>query len=1154
MTERVDLTRWNRAGLSRFRYIDDNAATYLEFLREQISKSLKPWQPSSVEEGINENDKQRIERLLEQYNADRGDLGWEIARAFARCCHVLTKHLDAYANEGYLRTATQWENIRRLVGMLDYYPAPPASASTPLLIKAKDDQRGLVEHGFQVKYSPPNGDPSLIFETLDDIEIDSALNELRLAHWNRSVQSFRSVQVERTVAARKVIAVQGIGSVYAQHLKPRDTVGDLAKIDPATDPINIPRRLLWEFRAKARIILNFQWDDDAFGALRGWTLIQILTAPTDQLAARTAQPASAVEVLKSELRRLQIALDEKAMASIRLSEFAPFTSPWYAPEDVDVTAGQYAIVARKTESGEKAVVAQIAQVGERDEASKTHSLMLRNVPGQAEWRDWLKGDTTLWIAPKSVRRARLNGPDVVHFEVAHGAVASDMLAWQKDNKWHFAAVAETDETALILTGNERPDAEAPVYKMIPIQFGPEGVALPLDFAVAAKQTYEGVKPLDKDEDTEEELDVEGTPRYRKLKDTSGVMVVFYVPLSAAAVGTVITGPAGEFVFDGDPGDLAGGQWVVVDDGSDLSVLRINAIRELEDQFAVTFDSVTGGAKPVANYDVLRIDGVGKEYEESLEDRGVTTIGQLRDVEFAADEVRLWEFKTKAEILLSLDIDTLTYTDSLDDTLGSLIDSPGQRPELLDKLALARVALDEDKFQKMTLRELTSQATLTRLKRLIGPFQEEIHPAGYDRNETELSESELLLARNVPDSLTRGKVILLEQEKQTRDGFVNAFKAVVESVDTDARTLIIDPGLDAGAGFTIGNTVLRGNVVTAGHGEKKPVKVLGSGNAAQSNQTFLLAVDNVSFIQDATMPSGVRADIALIVDKRTWTQVATLHNSEPTDSHYTVRLTEDGHLLIQTGDGKRGRRLPTGTNNVTVRYRVGNGLGGNIKTGSISKPVKPLHLIDSVRQALAATGGNGLEGIESLRDSAPATVLTLERAVSLRDYASLAGAQSSVWQAAAFVRQLRRRGRSRVEVVVVPAGGGELGDLQEALTTTLQAHALPTVDVEVTRYNPVHFHVDVTVRVKFAVYEPEDVVAAVRSALLNAFTLRRRRLGQDLYVSEVFRVVEAVVGVENSICIVNGDSSIQRVPASDRSIVFIDPDQSVVQVEAEEYKL
>ncbi len=33
-----DLMRWNRAGLARFRYIDGNAVTYLETLRQAMSE------------------------------------------------------------------------------------------------------------------------------------------------------------------------------------------------------------------------------------------------------------------------------------------------------------------------------------------------------------------------------------------------------------------------------------------------------------------------------------------------------------------------------------------------------------------------------------------------------------------------------------------------------------------------------------------------------------------------------------------------------------------------------------------------------------------------------------------------------------------------------------------------------------------------------------------------------------------------------------------------------------------------------------------------------------------------------------------------------------------------------------------------------------
>src|SRR5262249_2138986 len=125
-----DITRWNRVGLRRFRYIDGNAATFLEEIRIRLAERFPQW--AAVQYRIEAEDPlHRDERMVEQYHAPRSpvpDWGWEIARALARACHVLGEHVDAYANEAYLGTATQWENLRRLVAMIDYHPAPPASA------------------------------------------------------------------------------------------------------------------------------------------------------------------------------------------------------------------------------------------------------------------------------------------------------------------------------------------------------------------------------------------------------------------------------------------------------------------------------------------------------------------------------------------------------------------------------------------------------------------------------------------------------------------------------------------------------------------------------------------------------------------------------------------------------------------------------------------------------------------------------------------------------------------------------------------------------------------------------------------------------------------------------------------------------------------
>jgi len=91
MTGRSDITRWNRAGLRRFQYVDANAATYLEELRVRLAERFPLWQAI-----------QRTSTEIEQYRRPRSaipDWGWEIARSLARACHVLGNHIDAFAND-----------------------------------------------------------------------------------------------------------------------------------------------------------------------------------------------------------------------------------------------------------------------------------------------------------------------------------------------------------------------------------------------------------------------------------------------------------------------------------------------------------------------------------------------------------------------------------------------------------------------------------------------------------------------------------------------------------------------------------------------------------------------------------------------------------------------------------------------------------------------------------------------------------------------------------------------------------------------------------------------------------------------------------------------------------------------------------------------
>lgn len=197
LPDKKDLTRWNRSGLRRFRYVDGNAIIFLETLRQAQRDSFTEsgklqWQSleTAIAQPSNETAEQRQARWLQQYHAERRDYAWEILRSYARAVHILGEYLDAYANETFIRTATQWRHVRRLVNMLDYHPAPPASAQTPIVIMAKDGKSGTLTAGFTFKNAPEDGSKPSVFETLNDLDVDSRMNEIRVLDWNKSQIDF----------------------------------------------------------------------------------------------------------------------------------------------------------------------------------------------------------------------------------------------------------------------------------------------------------------------------------------------------------------------------------------------------------------------------------------------------------------------------------------------------------------------------------------------------------------------------------------------------------------------------------------------------------------------------------------------------------------------------------------------------------------------------------------------------------------------------------------------------------------------------------------------------------------------------------------------------------------------------------------------------
>lgn len=897
MTGSTDLTRWNRAGLRRFRYVQGNAAEYLELWRLLLAERFPDWEAMRrAPVGGAEQPGDRLARVAAQYQEERGDWGWEIARSVARACHVLTEHLDADANEGFLGNATQWDNLRRLVEMLDYHPAPPASASTLLVLAAKPGLRGVVPAGLPVKYTPPAGGAPVVFETLYDADVDAELNELRWRGHDRS---------------------------------PAPVVGtELRLVEPVED-----------LRVGDPLVLE---SEDGFTEAR---LIAMVMTGEGGTTVTVSEPIAA-----------------------RLGFVSGRTWIHLKPGDrllpVGPTMGDVAAERAETALQLKAPPHQL-HPGDIVYVSDGRNEYFRRVTAVEGARVRFDGAVT----PLNLRAAWVSHARKV--PVADVAQRGTVTALRVPGDFSYlldTTVAKGDSTY--------PVANA-VYAPVDPQ-NPEGggyTTLLVGGALVNPQTIL-VKPLTREFEVDSYLknDVEAEQPFVHA-------LTVEAPKKARA---------------GDP--------VVVVSGKQYAwgtVANVTAARE------------SGSA--VLTVPAWRHRGGGRYYT----------------------------------------LATQVFT----------------------------------------------------------AFKQRVRLSGWDRNDQPVTGSVLDLEA-VPARMVKGRRVVVAA---VVNGVVGAAKAAtVTNVDERGR-ITLDLRLEDPR-VVRSNLVVHGNVALAGHGERKPDKVLGSGDPTRSHQTFVLPVAGASFVGDPTQPSGVRADIDLLVGGEIWTQVGTLRDSAASDPHYVVRMTEDGFLLIRTGDGVRGRRLPGGSNNVRVRYRVGSGLAGNVPAGSFTKPAKPHPLVAALFQPFTATGGNDLEDAASMRQRAPATVLTLERAVSLADFANLAASHSSVWQA----RALRRVGTARVEVlevVVVPADGGWLGELGASLETFLREHAVPHVEVIVSPYQSVPLALDVLLRVDTERFDPEAVQGTARQALLDAFSLRRRGIGQPLYLSEVYQVAEGVEGVASSRCVI-----------------------------------
>ena len=245
---------------------------------------------------------------------------------------------------------------------------------------------------------------------------------------------------------------------------------------------------------------------------------------------------------------------------------------------------------------------------------------------------------------------------------------------------------------------------------------------------------------------------------------------------------------------------------------------------------------------------------------------------------------------------------------------------------------------------------------------------------------------------------------------------------------------------------------------------------------------------------------------LRVNDLLWKEVPTLYGRQANERVYTVRVDDSGVAAVRFGDGVDGARPPSGQNNIRATYRKGIGVGGNVAAGKLTTLLSRPLGVSGVSNPEAVTGGEDGETLDRARNNASLTVVTLERAVSVKDYADFARAFAGIDKAhALWIPAGPARGVFLTIAGIDGAPVPETSNTWKHLHDALKTQGDPLIPVRLANYRRVVFRLRVAVRV-VGDRETGQVLNAVENALRLAFGFSRRAFGQGVSVDEVAAVV------------------------------------------------
>ena len=296
-----------------------------------------------------------------------------------------------------------------------------------------------------------------------------------------------------------------------------------------------------------------------------------------------------------------------------------------------------------------------------------------------------------------------------------------------------------------------------------------------------------------------------------------------------------------------------------------------------------------------------------------------------------------------------------------------------------------------------------------------------------------------------------------------------------------------------------------NLVAVSRGKTVVDEVLGSGDASLAGQEFVLRNAPVTYLagRESRSGEGYSSTIRIHVNGIEWHEARSFFG-QPADARVFVTFEDaEGKTHVKTGDGINGARLPSGTDNLVASYRFGSGAEVP-EAGALSNIVKPWPGVRAIRAPVPPGAGEDPEPPARLRELAPRSVLTFDRAVSASDYEIIAAAAPGVRRVRATWSFNAAEQRAMLRLYVGDDAAA-VTSARAAVTGVGERDNVPVIAAT---------RIDVAASLVLVIdpdYTPDTVIDAVRAALLDVFDAKHARIGRPLYRSAINAACLGVAG-------------------------------------------